>query len=152
MKYAWIENNKVRDICQGGSPSENYHPDIAAHYTTQVPDTVVNAAVLEGTTWVNPNPQFQPEPVVVETILNVAEFKMRFTSAERIVLKTAKATDVVIDDFFEIINDPRLVTVDLRSDMIVNAVKYMVSKNFLTQERANVIASIPENLLPVTKI
>lgn len=152
MKYAWIENNKVRDICQGGNPAEHYHPEIAAHYTTQVPDTVVNGAVLDGTTWVNPNPQAQPELAIVETVLNVAEFKARFTSAERIVLKTAKATDAVIDDFFEIINDPRLVTIDLRSALIVDAVKYMVSKDFLTQARANVIASIPENLLPVTTV
>jgi len=152
MKYAWIEDNKVRDICQGGNPSEHYHPDIAAYYTTEVADDVVNGAVLDGSTWVNPSPSAPHEISIVETILNVAEFKARFTSAERIALKTAKATDAVIDDFFDIIDDQRLTTVDLRSDLIVDAVKYMVSKDFLTQARANVIASIPENILPITRI
>jgi hypothetical protein len=42
MKYAWIENNKVRDICQGGDPATHYHPDVAALYTTQVPDNAEN--------------------------------------------------------------------------------------------------------------
>ena len=64
MKYAWIQDNKVRDICQGGEPSEHYHPDVAAHYTTQVPDDAVN-----GDGWVNGAlvkpviPEPTPEPV-----------------------------------------------------------------------------------------
>ena len=48
MKYAWIENNKVRDICQGGEPAEHYHPDVAVFYDTQVPDDAAN-----GDGWVN---------------------------------------------------------------------------------------------------
>ena len=64
MKYAWIQDNQVRDICQGGEPSEHYHPDVAAHYTTQVPDDAVN-----GDGWVNGAlvkpviPEPTPEPV-----------------------------------------------------------------------------------------
>jgi hypothetical protein len=41
MKYAWIENNTIRDIAHS-NPSEIYHPDVAAHYTTEVPDDAVN--------------------------------------------------------------------------------------------------------------
>lgn len=48
MKYAWIEDDKVRDICQGGNPTEHYHPDVALHYATQVPDDAEN-----GDGWVN---------------------------------------------------------------------------------------------------
>ena len=58
MKYAWIEDNKVRDICQGGEPSEHYHPDVAKFYNTQVPDDAVN-----GDGWVN---GALVKPVVVE--------------------------------------------------------------------------------------
>jgi len=63
MKYAWIENNKVRDIAPG-NPAELYHPDVAAYYTTQVPDDAVN-----GDGWVNGAlvkpviPEPTPEPV-----------------------------------------------------------------------------------------
>jgi len=48
MKYAWIENDKIRDICQGGDPAEHYHPDVAKFYNAQVPDEAVN-----GDGWVN---------------------------------------------------------------------------------------------------
>jgi hypothetical protein len=48
MKYAWIEENKIRDICQGGDPEKHYHPDVAVFYDTQVPDDAQN-----GDGWVN---------------------------------------------------------------------------------------------------
>ena len=47
MKYAWIENNKVRDVAPG-NPAEFYHPDVAVFYNTQVPDDAAN-----GDGWVN---------------------------------------------------------------------------------------------------
>ena len=55
MKYAWIENGKVRDVAPG-NPSEWYHPDVAAFYNTQVPDNAVN-----GDGWVN-GALVKPEP------------------------------------------------------------------------------------------
>jgi len=57
MKYAWIENGKIRDIAHS-NPAEIYHPDVAAYYTTQVPDNAVN-----GDGWVN---GALVKPVVVE--------------------------------------------------------------------------------------
>jgi hypothetical protein len=64
MKYAWIQDNKVRDICQGGEPSAHYHPDVAAHYTTQVPDDAVNGDGWVNGTLVKPViPEPTPEPV-----------------------------------------------------------------------------------------
>jgi len=47
MKYAWIENNVVRDVAHD-EPSKIYHPDVAVFYNTQVPDDAVN-----GDGWIN---------------------------------------------------------------------------------------------------
>lgn len=47
MKYAWIENNRIKDIAWG-NPSEIYHPDVAQFYSVQVPDNAEN-----GDGWVN---------------------------------------------------------------------------------------------------
>jgi hypothetical protein len=55
MKYAWIENEKVRDIAHS-NPAEIYHPDVAVFYDTQVPDDAVN-----GDGWVN-GALVKPEP------------------------------------------------------------------------------------------
>lgn len=37
MKFAWIENGRIKDIAPG-NPAEFYHPIVAAHYDTEVPD------------------------------------------------------------------------------------------------------------------
>lgn len=46
MKYAWIEDNKIRDICQGGNPNECYHADVAKFYNIEVPDEAKNGQFL----------------------------------------------------------------------------------------------------------
>lgn len=55
MKLAWIENERVRDVCLG-DPSAYYHSDFAKFYDTQVPDNAVN-----GDGWVN-GQLVKPEP------------------------------------------------------------------------------------------
>ncbi len=55
MKYAWIENNIIRDVAWT-DPSLIFHPDVAKFYDTQVPDDAVN-----GDGWVN-GALVKPEP------------------------------------------------------------------------------------------
>jgi len=57
MKYAWIENDKIRDVAHS-NPEEIYHSDVAKFYNTQVPDNAAN-----GDGWVN---GALVKPVVVE--------------------------------------------------------------------------------------
>ena len=57
MKYAWIQDGKVRDVAHD-EPSKIYQPDVAALYTTEVPDDAVN-----GDGWVN---GALVKPVIVE--------------------------------------------------------------------------------------
>jgi len=53
MKFAWSENNVIRDVCPG-NPSECYTSEIAAYYTTEVNDEIINGATLVNGTWINP--------------------------------------------------------------------------------------------------
>lgn len=66
MKYAWIENEQIRDICQGGDPKDCYTPNVAANYNTLVPDEAVN-----GDGWVDgklvPIPPPAPVPPLPQT-------------------------------------------------------------------------------------
>lgn len=80
MKYAWIENDKVRDVAHS-NPEEIYHPDVAALYTTQVPDDAVN-----GDGWVNgalvkPEPAPEPEPAPRQWTTD--DFRAGMTLAEK---------------------------------------------------------------------
>ncbi len=52
MKYAWVENNVIRDIAPG-DPSLFYTPQVAQLYSTIVDDYVERDAVLVNGAWVN---------------------------------------------------------------------------------------------------
>ena len=64
------------------------------------------------------------------------EFKMLFTIQERIAIKAARTTDEILQDGFEILEDPRLTTVDFGLQSVRDLIDYMVSLNLLTVERA----------------
>jgi hypothetical protein len=136
MKYVWIENNTVRDIANG-NPAELFHPDIAAKYDTQVPDDIIAGATLVDGAWVNPAPVEPVTPEAVAPKVSPIEFKLLFTSPERIAIRTS--TDPIVQDFYEITSDPRLTHVDLGLKSTKDAIAYLVSVDILTQERADVI-------------
>ena len=146
MKYAWIENNKVRDLVSV-DPFSIFHADVAVNYSTQVEDTVEDNAELINGVWVNlvtpvPDPNFVPEPTP-KTYQKVSpiEFKMLFTAQERIAIKTAKATDEILTDGFEILDDARLTEVDLGLTSVQELLAYLVSLGLLTALRVEEILS-----------
>ena len=80
MKYAWIENNQIRDIAQG-DPVNCYHPEIAKFYDTQVPE---DAKTGDG--WVNGKlvkPKPQPAPAPAPRRWTDVDFRAGMTLAEK---------------------------------------------------------------------
>ena len=75
MKKAWESPpGTIRDI-SSGNLTDNYHPDVAALYTTDVPDTTVNGATLVDGVWTNPLPfllPLPPPPPVPRTAAEIA--------------------------------------------------------------------------------
>lgn len=61
MKWAWIQDDRIRDIAPG-EPADWYHPDVAVFYDTEVPDDAEN-----GDGWVD-GVLVKPEPYVPEII------------------------------------------------------------------------------------
>ena len=45
MKFAWVENNKIRDIVSV-DPYSIFHEEIAKNYDTEVDDSVIDNAEL----------------------------------------------------------------------------------------------------------
>jgi hypothetical protein len=68
MKYAWIENNKIRDIAHD-EPTAIYHPDIAKFYDTLVDDDIQNGWERnEHGQWVEPEKpiiEIPPPPRII---------------------------------------------------------------------------------------
>jgi hypothetical protein len=143
MKKAWVENNRIRDIA-AGNPADLFHPDIAKLYDTDVPDDAEN-----GDGWVNgtltkpviPDPVPVEPPAPVPPKVSPVEFMLLFTAAERVAIKAARATNPVIDDFLDIIDDPRLTYVDLGLVSTQEAVGYLAMEGIIAEARIQAILS-----------
>lgn len=143
MKKAWVENEVIRDICQG-NPSDSYHPDVAVHYSDDVPDDAANGDWWDGLVLTKPVP---PEPVTPEPMptpapqLSPVEFKMCFTSAERLAItaimdNAEHQASPTLKDVYSILDDPRLKIVDLGLQSNLDLIDFLVSLNVLTSDRA----------------
>ena len=99
-----------------------YQPD---DFAVNAGDTYADGVFTPGT------PPAPPAPVV-----SPVQFKLLFTAQERVAMRTARATDPVIDDFFDIIEDPRLTGVDLGLQSTKDAIAYLNAQGLLTDERA----------------
>lgn len=132
MKLAWIEDNRVRDVAPG-NPTELYHPDVAAHYDTQVPDDVRPGATLEDGQWVNP-----PEPAPVTpppAPLSPLAFLRRFNAVERVTIRGS--ADPYVADFQHLLDLASEIRLD--DPDTVEGIGYLVQAGLLTQERADAI-------------
>lgn len=138
MNYARVINNVAVDVCT--DPANSFHPDIAREFE-QVPDNVKQGWVRIDGVWSAPAPTPQPEPTPTYPKVRPVEFKMLFTSQERIAIKNARANDPVIDDFFDLVEDPRLTYVDLALQSVQDAVVYLANQSLIAPERVPEILS-----------
>ncbi len=134
--YARIINNVAVDVCTDSAT--HFHPDIAIQFEP-VPDEVQSGWIRTDGQWSAPAPAPQPEPVPVYPKVTPVEFKMLFTSAERIAIKEARTTDPVVDDYFDIVEDPRLQVVDLGLHSVQEGIRYLQTIGILTEDRAGQI-------------
>lgn len=130
----------INDVAVDAStdPTNQFHPDIAAQFEP-VPDEVRHGWIRKGGQWSAPASAPQPEPVPVYPKVTPVEFKMLFTSGERIAIKEARTTDPVIDDYFDIVEGPRLQVVDLGLHSVQEGIHYLQSTGILTDDRVSQI-------------
>jgi hypothetical protein len=80
MKYAWIENDHVRDIAPG-NPAEFYTPEVAANYTTEIADDIMQGARLVDGNWVNLEVPVGVNPPI--RLISANDVRLGLTLAER---------------------------------------------------------------------
>lgn len=137
MKYARIVSNTAVDV-RMKSPDGCFHPEISAQFVA-VPDQVEDGWTLIDGVWAAPVIVVPVEPAPVAVIppkVSPVEFKMLFTAQERIAIRAARASDPVIDDFFDILEDPRLTEVNLALASNQQGLGYLESLGLLSHGRA----------------
>jgi len=132
-KQARIVNSVAVDVVTG-DPAEFFHPDIAKDFVP-VPEQVESGWSVTAGKWSAPAPVEPVAPAPVYPKVSPIEFKLLFTSPERVAIKAARSTDPIIGDFHDIVEDPRLTFVDLGLQSTQDALSYMVATGLLTAER-----------------
>lgn len=134
MKKARVINNVAVDVST--NPQEQFHPDIAAEFEPVPDDVQAGWARNEAGEWKAPAPTPEPTPAPTESPkVSPVEFKLLFTPQERVAIKAARATDPAIDDFYDIVEDPRLTHVDLGLQSTQDALGYLETKGLITDAR-----------------
>ena len=138
--YVRIINNIAVDVCP--DPRSYFHPQLAVEFE-EVPDEVSHVWRLADGLWQAP-PEV-PAPIAPASIeyvkVSPIEFMLFFTNTERVAIKAARPTDPVIDDFMDILGDPRLTYVDTSLSSIKETLDYLVGKAILEESRVNEILS-----------
>jgi hypothetical protein len=116
MAWAIVNNNAVLNIVVSQT-GEGF---------TSIPDGTQIGATWDGVQWVPPAPTVQPN------IVYVTDFWLRFTTSERIGINGS--ADPSVQD---LVSTLRLFTqIDLRSQLMVDGVSYLVFAGLITAERA----------------
>ena len=132
--FARIINNVAVDVST--NPQEQFHPDIAAEFEPVPDDVQAGWARNEAGEWEAPAPTPEPTPAPTESPkVSPVEFKLLFTPQERVAIKAVRASDPVIDDFFSIVEDPRLTHVNLGLQSTQDALGYLETKGVITDAR-----------------
>lgn len=138
-KQARIVNSVAVDVVTG-DPAEFFHPDIAKDFVP-VPDQVESGWSVTAGKWSAPTPVEPTTPAPVYPKVSPVEFKMLFTSMERVAIRTARATDPTVDDFFDLVEDPRLSYVDLALPSVQGALHYLAATQLIADARIPEILS-----------
>lgn len=133
----WCRNVANRAVdCISIPPSIAHHPDIAKLFE-ECPDAVEDGWYYWEGGW-----HATPEPCY-HTLLTIPEFKSLFTVEERIRLKKARygtdtiPVDEILADYWELMEE--FGEVDLTSNFAEEAMTYLVSANYITAARKEII-------------
>ena len=79
------------------------------------------------------------EAAPVPPKVSPVEFRLLFTPQERVAIKAARASDPVLDDFYDIVEDPRLTHVDLGLASTQAALDYLTAQGLIAAGRKDEI-------------
>lgn len=122
-----------------GAPLEIEGAEVPAGYTDVPPPAA--GMMFMGGQWTDGQPRPLPPASAAASAPKVSpvEFKLLFTAPERVAIKTARSSDPVLDDFFDIIEDPRLTHIDLGLQSTRDAIGYLAEQGLIGAERVEQI-------------
>lgn len=138
IKYARIVDSVAVEILvppEGFDLADCVHEAMISLFT-EVPANVTANSKISGTGKWTIAPGLEPSPAsITYSTVSAMTFQMLFSSQERIAIKGLTSTDTVIEDWWGIVNDPRLTEVDLNLKSVQDALEYITSIGILVEGR-----------------
>jgi hypothetical protein len=122
-RYAIINNEKVSNIVESESSLASSRGWIEAPGNVGIGDLYVNGSFVKVLT--------SEDSKKVSPI----QFKLLFTFAEAVAIRSAISTDQILEEFYKIIDDPRLTEVDLSLSAVSSGIDYLIAKGLIAPER-----------------
>lgn len=147
QKYARLLAGEVVELVippEGSTIADCFVKQIADQFIKCPANITVGSTLSSAGKWtvkadstpvVVPPAAIEPAPAKQSIKVSPVEFKLLFTSSERIAIKQLIETDQVIEDFFSIIDDRRLTYVDLGLNQTSDALSYLVQLDVITEDR-----------------
>ena len=130
MKWAWIEDDRIRDIAPG-EPSDWYHPDVAVFYDTEVPDEAENGdSWVDGVLTKRPVPELEPIAPPPRT-WDAGSIRDKLTLTEKVIWDN--------DSKPEVITAKKEFEIPLEHDAAKAVLDFLVSTNVISQETEDAI-------------
>lgn len=142
--YARIVDGVAVDVST--APANCFHPLLAVEFV-EVPGEVAHGWRLDGDAWQAPTGGGPVIPEVPPQVGHLSptppEFLLLLTLSERVAIRAAGPTDVVVEDILKMVDDPRVTFIDLTNPSVIEAVNYLSTTEppLLTSERAAQILS-----------
>ena len=127
-RYAIIENSRVTNIVEASEALAVTQGWVPAG-DGRIGDMYINGEFVKIIT--DPG----------STIVSPIQFKLLFNFQELVAIRGAVASDPILQEFYAVIEDPRLTEVDLSLNAVSGALDYLISLNLIAPERKAQIQS-----------
>lgn len=134
-------------------PANSFHPILAAEFIV-VPSGVTRGWKLVDGKWHAPTEEVVVEPAPITNLQPTPpEFLLLLTLLERVSIRAASGTDVVIGEVLRMIDDPRVTFIDLTNPSVIEAIGYLTTTDpqLLTTNRASRVLAglgVEQGVLP----
>lgn len=130
-KYAVVKNGMIINIVEANAGIATANGWIPANSGAKIGDIIVNGQIVPVAEKLDAN---KVDPI---------KFQLLFTFAERLAIRAAASTDPGCKELLRMLDDPRLVSVDLGLKSTQDAIDYLEAGSYIAAGRkAEILAGV----------
>lgn len=138
MQYVRVVDEVAVDV--SADPAKEFHVSLAAEFeAVPVSDDVSPGWRRQAGVWMPPEVVHvvSPAPAADARLISPIDFMLRLPATTRVAIRAS--TDPVVQDWLRLLDDPRLLALDMNATATLSVVDYLQTKGLLSLEDATVL-------------